>query len=65
MPRIGRPTLDKKDCTLKLRLNEEMREYVDFMSSLCGISMSEYMRELIRLDMSRRQFPPKNKKESP
>lgn len=65
MNHIGRPTLDKKDCTLKLRLNEEMREYVDFMSSLAGMSMSEYMRELIRRDMCSRKFSPKNKKVSP
>lgn len=36
---------------LKLRLNSEMKSHVDKCSSRKGISVSEYIRELIRKDM--------------
>lgn len=49
--RKGRPTLDKKDQTLKLRLNDDMRDWVEACSEKEGISMSEYIRELISEDM--------------
>ena len=48
---IGRPTVDKKEQTLKLRLNDEMREWVERRSMLEGVSMSEYIRQLISDDM--------------
>lgn len=51
--RTGRPTSDKKEQTLKLRLNEEMREWVEAQSDRQGISMSEYIRCLIEADMER------------
>jgi len=47
----GRPTLDKKSQTLKLRLNDEMRDWVEECACDKGVSMSEYIRELIRDDM--------------
>jgi hypothetical protein len=50
----GRPTTDKKDCKLKLRLNESMRVWVETQSEYLGISMSEYIRELIKADMNGR-----------
>lgn len=65
MRKLGRPTLDKKDQTLKLRLNDDMRSWVEERADDEGISMSEYLRELIRLDMRNFNFSPKNKKESP
>ena len=49
--RIGRPTADKKDTTVKLRLNDDMREYIEKASKRKGISMSEYIRSLIQYDM--------------
>lgn len=51
MNQSGRPTLDKKDSTLKLRLNDEMRDWIERRSCEEGISMSEYLRELIKADM--------------
>lgn len=51
--RIGRPTLDKKDQTLKLRLNDDMREWVERRADEDGTSMSEYIRNLIEDDIFR------------
>lgn len=51
MNKTGRPTLDKKEQTLKLRLNDDMRRWVEKMSDEEGVSMSEYIRKLIRDDM--------------
>ena len=55
MLKAGRPTMDKKDQTLKLRLNDEMRSWVERCSDRDGISMSEYIRELIKSDMASRK----------
>lgn len=49
--RTGRPTSDKKDTTIKLRLNDDMREYIEKMAKHKGISMSGYLRILIQSDM--------------
>lgn len=49
--RTGRPTDDKKDTTLKLRLNDDMRNHIERMSVKKNISMSEYLRLLILSDM--------------
>ena len=49
--RTGRPTDEKKDNTLKLRLSEDMRQHIEKMASNRGISMSEYIRHLIESDM--------------
>lgn len=55
--RIGRPTQDKKEQTLKLRLNDEMREWIEKNADSNGVTMSEYIRGLIEDDMisARRQ----------
>lgn len=45
--RIGRPTIDKKESTIKLRLNDDMREWVETMAKSNEVSMSEYIRQLI------------------
>ena len=47
----GRTTTDPKETTLKLRLNEEMREFVEKSAKRKGISMSEYIRNLIHLEI--------------
>ena len=52
--RTGRPTSDKKETTIKVRLNEEMREHSEKMADRKGISMSEYLRHLIQSDMLNR-----------
>lgn len=49
-----RITSDKKDSTLKLRLNEDMRNYIEKSASKRGQSMSEYVRDLICRDMEKR-----------
>lgn len=52
--RYGRPTTDKKDSTVKLRLNDDMKTWLDSQASRKGISLSEYMRMLIEKDMRSR-----------
>lgn len=49
--RTGRPTDNRKDTTLKLRLNDGMREHIEKMAKQKSISMSEYLRCLIESDM--------------
>lgn len=49
-----RTTSDKKDTTLKLRLNDDMREHIEKYAKRKGISMSEYLRQLIYDDMRKR-----------
>lgn len=51
MNHIGRPTLDKKEQTLKLRLNDDMREWIERRAEEECVSMSEYIRGLIEADM--------------
>ena len=47
----GRTTIDPKETTLKLRLNDEMRVHIEKSAKRKGISMSEYLRQLIYTDM--------------
>lgn len=49
--RPGRPTMDKKESTIKLRINEEMRSWIEIRAEIEKISMSEYLRKLILNDM--------------
>ena len=49
--RIGRPTIDKKESAIKLRLNDDMREWIEMMAKNHEISMSEYIRKLILEDI--------------
>lgn len=46
-----RTTSDPKNEKLKLRLNEDMKSHIEKNSRQDGISISEYIRELIRQDM--------------
>lgn len=46
-----RTTTDPKSEKIKLRLNEDMKNHVDKSASDKGMSVSEYIRELIRQDM--------------
>lgn len=52
--KTGRPTVDKKETTLKLRLNDDMREHIENRSKRNRVSMSEYLRGLIKADMHKR-----------
>lgn len=48
MPRYSN---DPKETTVKLRLNEDMRKHIEQSSKRKTVSMSEYIRQLIRNDM--------------
>jgi predicted DNA-binding protein len=48
MPRYSN---DPKETTVKLRMNDDMREYLEKSAKRKGISMSEYLRNLIIRDM--------------
>lgn len=54
MNNLGRPTLDKKEQTVKLRLNDEMRSWIEERSHEEGVSMSEFIREVIGVAMDKR-----------
>lgn len=47
----GRTTTDPKETTLKLRLNEDMRKFVEQSAKSKRVTMSEYIRNLIHCDM--------------
>ena len=49
---MGRPTLDKKEYNIKLRVDSDMRSWIEKMSLISGVSMSDYLRILIESDMS-------------
>ncbi len=46
-----RTSSDPKNEKIKLRLNEYMKSHIDKSAKKDGISVSEYIRELIRKDM--------------
>ena len=48
MPRYS---IDPKGTTVKLRLNEKMRSHIEKSAKSKSISMSEYIRKLIKSDM--------------
>jgi hypothetical protein len=50
MPRF---TSDPKEMTLKLRLNDDMRNHVENQARIANVSMSEYLRNLILKDMKK------------
>lgn len=55
MPRYSN---DSKESTIKLRVNDDMRKYVEKRAKEKTITISEYIRELIRKDI----LDSKNKK---
>lgn len=48
---MSRYSTDPKETTVKLRLNEDMRKHIEQSSKRKAVSMSEYIRQLIRNDM--------------
>lgn len=46
-----RTSVDPKTTTLKLRLNEDMRRHVEAKANRSSVTISEYIRELIKKDM--------------
>lgn len=53
---MPRSSSDPKETTVKLRLNEDMRNHIEKSAKSKSITMSEYMRELIRKDMRNKWF---------
>lgn len=49
--KIMRTSVDPKTTTLKLRLNEDMRRHVETKANRSSVTISEYIRELIKKDM--------------
>lgn len=43
----GRPTDDPKETTIKLRLSTDMRQFVEEQARNQGITLSEYIRNII------------------
>lgn len=56
MLRTGRPTTDKKSESIRIRLNDEMREYIERKSKSTGKSISEIFREYVHHDMLSQKF---------
>lgn len=50
MPR-GRPTTDHKNNPIRIRLNEEMRDWIEKKSELTGITISQLIRDMIENEM--------------
>lgn len=48
---MPRSSSDPKETTIKLRLNEDMRKHIEKSAKKKYITMSEYIRQLIRSDM--------------
>lgn len=48
---MPRSSNDPKETTVKLRLNEDMRNHIEKSAKKKYITMSEYIRQLIRSDM--------------
>ena len=44
---MARPTQDKKDSTIKLRINDKLREQIEYQARRKGKSMSEYIRDVL------------------
>lgn len=54
-----RTTNDKKDNRVVVRLNDADNEYLRKVSSRCGMSISDYIREMIQRDKAK-NFSEKN-----
>ena len=50
MPR-GRPTIDHKNNPIRVRLNEETRNWIEKKSELTGITISHIIRDMIENEM--------------
>lgn len=51
-----RTTSDPKNEKIKLRLNEDLKNHVQRYANKEGVSLSEYIRELIRQDMRNKRW---------
>lgn len=50
MPR-GRPTSDHKNNPIRVRLNDEMREWIEEKSTITGRTISQLIRDMIEREM--------------
>lgn len=50
MPR-GRPTIDYKNNPIRVRLNEEMRDWIEYRSKITGLTISQLIRDMIENEM--------------
>lgn len=50
MPR-GRPTIDYKNNPIRVRLNEEMRGWIEYRSKITGLTISQLIRDMIENEM--------------
>ena len=50
MPR-GRPTSDHKNNPIRVRLNDEMREWIEEKSTITGRTISQLIRDMIEHEM--------------
>lgn len=50
--KMPRSSNDPKETTLKLRLNDKMRKFVEKQATNKNCSMSEYIRKLIQKDIN-------------
>ena len=50
MPR-GRPTTDHKNNPIRVRLNDEMREWIEGKSTITGKTISQLIRDMIEHEM--------------
>lgn len=48
---MSRITSDPKETTIKIRINEDMREHIEKSARKRGITKSEYVRQLIGEEM--------------
>lgn len=48
---MARYSNDPKETTVKLRLNDTMRNHIEKSAKAKSVSMSEYLRQLIQKDM--------------
>lgn len=55
MPYRGRVTTDKKGESIRIRLNEEMRLFIEHKAHSTGKSISEIFREYVSNDMAHRK----------
>lgn len=49
---MARTSEDKKDCVIKVRVNDETKSYLDDMARRCSMNVSEYVRKIIDRDKS-------------
>jgi predicted DNA binding CopG/RHH family protein len=47
-----RTTCEPKECIIRVRVPEDMRNYIQNVSNKAGISVSEYLREIIKKEKS-------------